>query len=88
MKRLARSKTVSLNELKEFPKGIERFYELQFNRLFECKKFDKKFKTTSMWKIIEVIIAANEPLHIDMLINQLGGGRMYGKRESNNLFRL
>ena len=69
MKRLARSKSVSLNELKEFPKGIERFYELQFNRLFECKKFDKKFKTTSMWKIIEVIIAANEPLHIDMLIN-------------------
>ena len=57
---------MSIDELKEFPDGITGFYDIQFKRLLGGN-YQHVEDNTPMWRIIEVVIAAQEPLHVETL---------------------
>ena len=49
-----------------FPDGITGFYNIQFKRLLGGS-YQHVEDNTPMWRIIEVVIAAQEPLHVETL---------------------
>eukprot|EP00505_MAST-04D_sp_SCG-Rhode-Island_P005213 Stramenopile-MAST_4_protein_5213 len=55
---------VTVDELREFPDGITDFYDEQFERLLRA---DDISSASAKWRIIEAVITACEPLHIDHL---------------------
>jgi hypothetical protein len=55
---------VTVDELHEFPDGITDFYDEQFERLLRA---DDISSASAKWRIIEAVITACEPLHIDHL---------------------
>ena len=60
------SNRISLEELKEFPDGITGFYDIQFQRLFSSN-YEAVLNNSVMWRIVEVVMAAEEPLHVEAL---------------------
>ena len=56
--------TTTIEDLKQFPDGIEAFYESQFERLLGGTDFEPN---SLLWSIIESVVAAEEPLHIKSL---------------------
>ena len=60
------SNHISLEELKEFPDGITGFYDIQFRRLFGSN-YENVLNNSVMWRIVEVVMAAEEPIHVEAL---------------------
>ncbi len=57
---------ISLEELKEFPDGITGFYDIQFRRLFGSN-YENVLNNSVMWRIVEVVMAVEEPIHVEAL---------------------
>jgi hypothetical protein len=52
--------TLTLEELEEFPEGLDDFYKIQMKRVApsaECPE----------WRVVELATAAKEPLHVEMV---------------------
>ena len=60
--------TVSLDELRDFPDGITDFYDVQFKRLLGAN-YESIGNNSPMWRIVEAVMAAREPLHVEALDN-------------------
>ena len=58
--------TVSLDELRDFPDGITGFYGVQFKRLLG-EEYESIGTNAPMWRIVEAVMAAREPLHVEAL---------------------
>ena len=58
--------TVSLDELRDFPDGITGFYDVQFNRLLGAN-YECIGNHSPMWRVVEAVMAAREPLHVEAL---------------------
>eukprot|EP00943_MAST-04B_sp_MAST-4B-sp1_P006174 g6174.t1 len=57
---------ISLEELKDFPDGINGFYDIQFRRLFGSE-YEGILNNSAMWRIVEAVMAAEEPIHVEAL---------------------
>ena len=58
--------TVSLDELRDFPDGITGFDDVQFNRLLGAN-YECIGNHSPMWRVVEAVMAAREPLHVEAL---------------------
>ena len=60
------SNRISLEELKDLLDGITGFYDIQFQRLFSSN-YEAVLNNSVMWRIVEVVMAVEEPLHVEAL---------------------
>ena len=58
--------TASLEDLRNFPDGITGFYDIQFKRILG-ENYESIGAKTPTWRIIEAVMAAREPLHVEAL---------------------
>ena len=58
--------TASLDDLRNFPDGITGFYDIQFKRILG-ENYESIGAKTPTWRIIEAVMAAREPLHVEAL---------------------